>query len=136
MMKIFRDEYGQASSKPGAGLHLFMRDFACRELTDNLPTDSLLVDAATLTRILNEAEEEEFARVEQLEERLNYPRNLGSSPQAVLPAASQPRERTRPRMVMNYDDEEQGLSDGLAESFFEMQTDEDHSRYNQSEGPV
>lgn len=111
-----------------------MRDFACQALTDHLPNDSLLVDAATLTRILNEAEEEEFARLERLDERLNYPRNLRLSPQAVVPVASQPRERRRPRAVLNNDNEEQGLSEWSTETILEPQTGERYSRYNQSEG--
>jgi hypothetical protein len=136
MMKVFRDEYGQASSMPGAGLHLFLRDFACETLTAHLPNDSLLVDAATLTRILHEAEEEEFARVKQLEDKLNYPRNLAPSPRAVVPVARSPKERRRRiRPVLNNNDE-QSLSEASTQSPLEALTDEGHGGYNQCEGPA
>lgn len=134
-MKIFRDEYGQASTIPGADLSLYLKDFAGPALTADLPIVPIRVGAATLTRILCEAEEEEFARVGRLEERLNYTRNLGPSPDTLVPVATPPRQRRRRiRPMLNFDDKPESFSEGSTQNHFKAQRDDDHGGHNQGEG--
>ena len=64
---------------PGAGLQLFLRDFACEKLAMDLADEAFLIDAGTLSSFLHEAEEEDFIREEGKEERLNSRRSQGES---------------------------------------------------------
>ena len=134
-MQVFRDEYGQANPAPGAGLPLYLRDFACDSLTADLPNELLLLSAATLTRILCEAEEEEHMRMEKLEERLNYPRHLAPSPRVRFEIKSPQKERAlRLDPVLEVNDEEADMTEDSREGPFEAPEEEDNDGHNATEG--